>query len=116
MSSARPFGQGLGGDGVDNRDVTDSREELLGREVFVGDHYVAFGKIGSADASALAERFRGLSGGGLEQMVAPVGRAWLDLAELIEERGVGSVAELGDAVTPELAERLRVVPPGGSWL
>ena len=96
--------------------MTDSRGELLKREVFVGDRYVAFGEIGSADARALAERFRGLSGGGLEQKVAPVGTAWLELARLIDERGVGSVAELGDAVTPKLAERLRVVPPGGSWL
>ena len=96
--------------------MTDTNDELLRREVFVGDRYVPFGEIGITEARALAEQFRGLSGGGLEQNVAPVGLAWRELADLLEERSAASVAELGEAVTPKLAERLRIIPRGGSWL
>ena len=91
-------------------------EDVLDREVYVGDGYKRFGELTPADARALAERFRGLSGGGLEQKVAPVGTAWRELAKLMEESGAEHVADLGAERAAELAERLRVVPPGGGWL
>jgi hypothetical protein len=90
--------------------------EVLRREVYVGDGYKPFGEVTPDDARALAEQFRGLSGGGLEQKVAPVGTAWRELAKLMEEGGVEQVADLGAAKAAELAESLRVVPPGGGWL
>ena len=90
--------------------------EVLAREVYVGDSYKPFGELTAEDARALAERFSGLSGGGLEAKVAPVGRAWRELAALMAERGAERVADLGAERASELAEGLRVVPPGGSWL
>ena len=51
-------------------------EELLAREVYVGDGYRRFGEVTPEDARTLADRFSGLSGGGLEQKVAP-GRSGL---------------------------------------
>jgi hypothetical protein len=91
-------------------------DELLAREVYVGSTYKPFGDVTPDDARALAERFSGLSGGGLEAKVAPVGRAWRELARLMEERGASRVADLGSEQAAKLAEGLRVVPPGGSWL
>jgi hypothetical protein len=90
--------------------------EVLGRQVYVGDSYKPFGELTAEDARELAERFTGLSGGGLEQRVAPVGRAWRDLARLMSESGAACVADLGAQRAAELAEGLRVVPPGGGWL
>ena len=42
--------------------------------------------------------------------MAPVGTRWRQLAELMQERGVDTVAELGVEVAAEFGERLRVVP------
>ena len=58
-----------------------SADDVLVREVYVGDAYKPFGELTAQDARALAEQFSGLSGGGLEQKVAPVGRAWRELAD-----------------------------------
>jgi hypothetical protein len=95
---------------------TAGENEVLTREVYVGDAYKPFGELTPDDARVLAERFTGLSGGGLEQKVAPVGRAWRELASLMVESGAARVADLGAERAAELAEGLRVVPPGGGWL
>jgi esterase/lipase superfamily enzyme len=94
----------------------DTDEEVLNRQVYVGDRYKRFAELTSDDARALAEQFSGLSGGGLEGKVAPVGMAWRELADLMEEGGAARVADLGAKRAAALAERLRVVPPGGGWL
>ena len=91
-------------------------DDLLARQVYVGDGYKPFGELTAQDARALAEQFSGLSGGGLEQKVAPVGRAWRELADTIEQQGAATVAELGAEEAARRAEQLRVVPPGGAWL
>ena len=89
---------------------------ILERQVYVQDRYKPFGDVTPDDARILAERFSGLSGGGLEAKVAPVGRAWRELADLMAESGAPRVADLGAERAAELAEGLRVIPPGGSWL
>ncbi|MGA8218401.1 MAG: hypothetical protein WB771_07530 [Solirubrobacterales bacterium] len=91
-------------------------DDVLGREVYVGDEYKRFGEMTTEDARALAEQLSGLSGGGLEQKVAPVGRAWRELAEAMEQGAASTVAELGIEEAAKWAEQLRVVPPGGTWL
>jgi len=91
-------------------------ESVLDVQVYVKDRYLPFGELTADDARALAEHFSGLSGGGLEAKVAPVGRAWRELADLMAETGAGRVADLGAERAAGLAEGLRVVPPGGSWL
>jgi hypothetical protein len=97
--------------------VTDSEKlGILERQVYVHDRYLPFGDLTADDARTLAERFTGLTGGGLEAKVAPVGRAWRELADLMTDSGATRVADLGPERAAELAEGLRVVPPGGSWL
>ena len=96
--------------------MPDQADDILDRQVYVRDRYLPFGEVTPADARLLAEQFSGLTGGGLEQNVAPVGRGWRDLAELMEDRGADTVAELGAEAAAEFGERLRIVPRGGSWL
>jgi hypothetical protein len=91
-------------------------DELLDREVYVGDAYKRFGELTAEDARALAEELSGHSGGGLERHAGPVALAWRRLAERLEEIDAGSVSELDPQEAGELAEAVRVVPPGGSWL
>jgi len=88
----------------------------LERQVYVEDRYLPFGELTSDDARRLADKFSGLSGGGLEQRVGPAGREWRQLAKLMDERGAATVAELDEEQVGDFAERLRVIPPGGSWL
>lgn len=91
-------------------------DEVLRREVYIGDEYKAFGDLTAKDARAMADQFTGLSGGGLEGKVAPVGAAWRELAQLLTESGAERVADLGGERAGKLAEKVRVVPPGGGWL
>jgi hypothetical protein len=93
-----------------------SSDDVLSRKVYVGEGYKPFGELTAADALALAEQFSGLSGGGLEAKVAPVGRAWRDLARQMDQTGASTVAELGGEEAAARAEELRVIPPGGAWL
>jgi hypothetical protein len=79
----------------------------LERQVYVEDRYLPFGELTSDDARRLADKFSGLSGGG---------REWRQLAKLMDERGAATVAELDAEQVGDFAERLRVIPPGGSWL
>jgi hypothetical protein len=48
--------------------------------------------------------------------VASVARAWSELARRMSDEGAQTVADLGEQAAAELAERLWVVPPGGSLL
>ena len=102
----------------DTAPVADTENDgPLDTQVYVEDRYVPFGELTSDDARRLAEKFSGLSGGG------PGGRRWRPSARrgasspnLMEESGAERVADLGAERAAELAEGLRVVPPGGGWL
>jgi hypothetical protein len=98
------------------RDTDLVDDEILDRQVYVEDRYMRFGDLTSADARRLADQFSGLSGGGLEKRVAPAAGEWRKLAELLEEREAETVAALDLDEARDYAERVRVVPPGGSWL
>jgi hypothetical protein len=98
------------------RAMSVDRNEILVREVYVGDVYKPFGDLTAEDARSLADHLSGHSGGGLEKHTAPVAIAWGELATLLDERGAESVGDLGDEQARQFAARLRVVPPGGSWL
>jgi hypothetical protein len=63
----------------------------------------------------LAAGLRGVSGGGLEAKVMPVLTAWTELARLLDSPPA-TVADLDPDVARAIAERVWVVPPGGTLL
>jgi hypothetical protein len=65
-----------------------------------------------ARAAELAEA----TGFGHRSRVGAVAAAWRGLAALMRERGADTVAELSADEISERAERLWIVPPGGSLL
>jgi hypothetical protein len=74
-----------------------------------------FGELTIADVQARAEELASAVGWGPTAKVASVASAWSELARQMSNQGAQTVAELGETAT-QLAERLWVVPPGGSLL
>jgi hypothetical protein len=76
----------------------------------------AFGELTLEDVRARADELRSVSGWGPTVKVIPVAHAWAELARAMEQQSAGTVAALGEAAAAERAERLWIVPPGGSLL
>jgi hypothetical protein len=88
------------------------RELILGREVFIRNANRPFGEITLADARKRAEELRAVTGWGPTVRVAPVARAWRELAIAMERSGAGVVRDLDTEQVIELAPKLWVVLPG----
>ena len=65
---------------------------------------------------ARAAELRSATGWGPTAKVAAVAHAWAELARLMDATHAGTVADLDPDAVAERAERLWVVPPGGSLL
>jgi hypothetical protein len=89
---------------------------VLAERVFAGGRSKPFGEVTVDDVQARAEELRGVTGWGPTAKVASVAMAWGELARLMHERGALTVADLDHGTLVEIAERLWVVPPGGSLL
>ncbi len=83
--------------------------------MFVEGAYKPFGQLTSEDARKLAAGLRGLSGGGMEAKVMPVRTAWTELSSLLEGSQT-TVADLDPETAARFAQRVWVVPPGGTLL
>ena len=70
-----------------------------------------FGELTVDDVRARAAELREATGWGPMARVAPVARAWAELASRMESAGSATVAELDDAVVTELAGPLWVTGP-----
>jgi hypothetical protein len=90
-------------------------EGALSRPVSVGGAEKPFGELTLAEVRARAAELREAAGWGPTARVAPVARAWADLARAMEAGGAGAVADLGGEAEA-MAGRLWVVPPGGTLL
>jgi hypothetical protein len=93
-----------------------AKAAVLDREVYVAERYKRFGDLTATDADLLADQLSGHSGGGLERTTTPVALAWRQLARRLEESGASSVSALDPDEVERIAQSVRVVPPGGSWL
>ena len=91
-------------------------EDALARPVSVGGAVKPFGTLTVAEVRARADELAAAVGWGPTAKVAPVARAWGELAGRMEAGGAATVADLGPEAAAECAERLWVVPPGGSLL
>ena len=88
----------------------------LAQPVHAGGSDKAFGDLSVDEVRAHAAELAAGAGWGPTARVATVARAWRELAGHMDDTGVRTVAELGAPAAAEFAERLWVVPPGGSLL
>jgi hypothetical protein len=91
-------------------------EQILRATVYVRGTNRPFASLTLGDVRGRADELRAATGWGPTARVAPVARAWRELAMALESANAGSVGELDTAVLIELGPRLWVVPPGGSLL
>lgn len=90
---------------------------VLAAEVSCAGGYKPFGEMTAGEVRSRAEELRAAAKvGPMAQRMAPVAGAWRGLAEEMEREGAAKVAELAGEVIAARAERLWVVPPGGSLL
>ena len=91
-------------------------DDVLARPVHAGGADRRFGDLTLEDVRAHAAELRAATGWGPTARVATVAQAWRELADDMARARAATVADLGGQRAGELAERLWVVPPGGSLL
>jgi hypothetical protein len=99
-----------------NARATPDAETVLAERVFAGGRSKPFREVTADEVRARAEELRSATGWGPTAKVAAVARAWAELARLMDETRAGTVADLDRDAVAERAERLWLVPPGGSLL
>ena len=91
-------------------------EELLATPVYSDGAERPFGELTVEAVEARAAELGGASHLGHRSRVGAVAAAWRQLAELMRAEGAGTVAALDSSEVEERAEKLWIVPPGGSLL
>jgi hypothetical protein len=90
---------------------------ILEQPVFSGERSRPFGELTRDEVAARAAELRAAAGGGgPTARVLPVALAWAELARIMDREGVRKVAELDENALAQRAERLWIVPPGGTLL
>jgi hypothetical protein len=84
---------------------------ILEQEVFIRGANRPFRELTRDDASARADELRAAVGFGPTARVAPVARAWRELAIALERAGAGTVGDLEPDVVADLAPKLWVTLP-----
>ncbi len=90
-------------------------EDALTRPVSVNRQSKSFGEMTLEEVRARGEELSAAVGWGPTAKIAPVARAWSDLARGMEAAGAETVSDVGAQAT-EMAQKLWVIPPGGSFL
>ena len=75
-----------------------------------------FGELTLDEVRDRAAQLRSAGGWGPTVRVIPVAMAWAQLARDMERAGAQTVADFGEDEAEQRAERLWIVPPGGSLL
>jgi hypothetical protein len=91
-------------------------DDVLARTVHAGGADRPFGELTADAVRAHAAELRAAVGWGPTARVATVAQAWRELADEMARAGAATVADLGAERAAAVAERLWVVPPGGSLL
>jgi hypothetical protein len=89
---------------------------VLEERVFAGGESKRFAELTAAEVAARAQELREVTGWGPTAKVGSVALAWAELARHMDETGAATVGDLEPAEVAERAERMWVVPPGGSLL
>ena len=91
-------------------------QRVLAEQVFAGGRSKPFAELTAGEVQARAAELKAATGWGPTAKVASVAMAWAELARLMEQSGAETVAELEPDEVARRAEKLWVVPPGGSLL
>ena len=91
-------------------------ERVLNENIHAGGANKPFREVTAEEVRARADELREATGWGPTAKIGPVAMAWSMLAKQMETSGARTVGDLDPAAVAEQAERLRVVPPGGSYL
>ncbi len=91
-------------------------ERVLNETVHAGGANKPFREFTAEEVRARATELKEVTGWGPTARVASVAMAWSTLARRMETSGAQTVGDLDPAFVAEQAERLWVVPPGGSLL
>jgi hypothetical protein len=89
---------------------------ILAERIFAGGESKPFGELRRAEVEERADELRSATGWGPTARVASVATAWRELARLMTELGAETVGELPAEELEARAQKLWVVPPGGSLL
>jgi hypothetical protein len=89
---------------------------ILAERVHAGGETKTFGEVTLEDVKERAAELRSAVGWGPTARVAPVARAWAELATTMEAAGAAKVSDLDLEVVAERVEPLWIRPPGGSLL
>lgn len=90
--------------------------EVLAAPVAAGGSSKPFGELTLAEVELHAAALIEATGFGHRSRVGAVAVAWRELGRRMSDDGAEKVSELGPEIVAGLAERLWVVPPGGSLL
>jgi hypothetical protein len=89
---------------------------ILAEPVFAGGRSKPFAELTTDEVRARADELRAATGWGPTAKVGSVAMAWSELARLMESTGAKTVADLEPDAVSERAQKLWIVPPGGSLL
>jgi hypothetical protein len=98
------------------RASTPHPESVLAEPVFAGGRTKPFAELTADEVRARADELGDVAGWGPTARVASVALAWRELANLMAEAGAEVVSDVDPAELTARAEKLWIVPPGGSLL
>ncbi len=91
-------------------------DRVLSEHVFAGGRSKPFAELTLDEVKERAAELRAATGWGPTAKVGSVAMAWAELGRLMEHVQVRRVGELRPDAVVERAEKLWIVPPGGSLL
>ena len=91
-------------------------DTVLAEPVFGGGRSKPFAEMTVEEVRSRAEELRAATGWGPTARVASVAMAWAAFARVMEEAGAATVADVDREAVADHAEKLWIVPPGGSLL
>lgn len=91
-------------------------ERVLAEHVFSGGRSKPFAELTIDEVRERAEELKAVTGWGPTARVGSVAMAWAELGRLMEHVDAATVGDLRHDAVVERAEKLWVVPPGGSLL
>ncbi|MBA2630609.1 MAG: hypothetical protein H0U84_06265 [Thermoleophilaceae bacterium] len=91
-------------------------KRVLAERISAGGSSKPFAEVTADEVKARADELRAVTGWGPTAKVGSVARAWAELGRLMDEKQARTVADLEPDEVAQRAEKLWVVPPGGSLL